>query len=193
LLGFLQALDVETGNRAVDAAVGQRELDRQRILAAPLRQQAAQRRDQREQLGHQHMALAHVDDLVRAALVEADQRLAPAVDRAQRGAAARTWRREVDGRDVFRPQPLPLGRVDHAVAHELAERRLAQMLQPAPAAARKVAARRLGAVRARGDRAVGRHEVARRGQRHMAARRGDAVAPGRYPHDWLALAHRAAA
>ncbi len=139
------------------------------------------------------MALAHVDHAVRAGFVEPDRWPAAAVDRAQRRAAARIRRREVDRRDQFGLEFLPVRGVDHPVAHEPGQRLLVEVLQLAPAAAAEVAARRDGAVRPRLQRAVGHEQVAGRGERDMAARRGDAVALGGDAENLFWVSHSAAA
>lgn len=90
-------------------------------------------------------------------------------------------------------EPLPFGSQHDPVAHEGSEGFLVEMLQLAAAAARKMATRRIGAVRPRRDRAVGPQPVAGRGERDVAARRGDAVAFRRHSQDIFAFAHRQAA
>ena len=82
------------------------------------------------------------------------------------------------GGNRLRHQSLPLGGVDHTVADEVRQRLLVEVLQLAPAASTEVAARRRGVVRARQHCAIGAGNVARRRKRHMAPRRGDAIALG---------------
>ena len=144
-------------------------------------------------LGREDMAFAHVDHFVRAGLVEPDQRPPAAVDRAQRGSTPCAGGRKVHGRDTFRHQPLPLGRVEHPVAHEAGKRLLVEMLDLAPAAASEVAARRLGVVRSGLHGAVRMQSVARRGEGRVAARRGDAIAFRGDADDFFGFAHSAAA
>jgi hypothetical protein len=88
---------------------------------------------------------------------------------------------------------LRLGGMNHAVAHETGERLVVEMLQLASAAHAEVTARRRGVVRARQQCAVLRHDVARRGQGDMAARRGDAVAFRGDADNRFRFAHKAAA
>ena len=107
--------------------------------------------------------------------------------------AAAARRRQVNWRHGCGREPLPFRGEHYTVADEVAQRVLVQMLQLAPAAAREVAARRLGVVRPRRNRAVGGDEVSRRGQRDMAARRGDAVAFGGDADDLFERTHNAAA
>ena len=69
------------------------------------------------------------------------------------------------GGDDFRYQALPFGGVEHPVADEIGERLLVEVLQLAAAATLslskgEVAARRIGAVGARLQRAVGQQQVA---------------------------------
>ena len=90
-------------------------------------------------------------------------------------------------------EPLPFRGVEHAVAHEPGQRLLVEVLQLAPAARAEMAARRNSVVRPRLQRAVGQDRVAGRGQRHVAARRGDAVTPGGDADDLFGFAHSAAA
>jgi hypothetical protein len=66
------------------------------------------------------------------------------------------------------------------------------MLQLASAARAVVAARRNGVVRARQDGAIGRDYVLWRRKRHVAARRGDAIALGGDADDLFSLVHSAA-
>jgi hypothetical protein len=68
------------------------------------------------------------------------------------------------------------GGVGHAIAHEAGQRLIFEVLQLAPAAGTEMAAPRRGVVRARLQCAADVDHVARRCQRNMAARRGDAIA-----------------
>jgi hypothetical protein len=82
----------------------------------------------------------------------------------------------VRGNDTLRLEPVRLGGVDHAIAHEAGQRLIFEVLQLAPAAGTEMAAPRRGVVRARLQCAADVDHVARRCQRNMAARRGDAIA-----------------
>ena len=96
-------------------------------------------------------------------------------------------------RDKFGLEPLPQRRVHHPVADELRQRRFDEMLQLTPAATPEVAARRFGTMRARLERPVRPHDIARRRQRHMPPRCRDAIAFRGDADDFLAIGHNAVA
>ena len=73
-LGLFEPHELQPLDGPIHALVGHRQRDFESVAIAPRCQQVAQRLDQREQLGREHMALAHVHHPVRARLVEPDQR-----------------------------------------------------------------------------------------------------------------------
>ena len=100
---------------------------------------------------------------------------------------------DIVGADGLRDEALPFGGVEHAVADELAKRLLVEVLQLTTAALAEMAARRCGAVRARLQRAVREQQVPGRGERRVAARRGDAIALGGDANNLFGGGHNAAA
>ena len=72
-LGLRQSVEFEPLDFDRNALVRQRQMNiRRQPLARPPRDQRAQRGDQREQIGVEHVAFAHVDDLVRPCSAKAD-------------------------------------------------------------------------------------------------------------------------
>jgi hypothetical protein len=67
------------------------------------------------------------------------------------------------------------------------------MLQLTSAASPEMTARRLRMVRPKLDRTIGQKQIPGGRERRVAARRGDAIALGGDAHDFLAVAHSAAA
>src|SRR5690606_13696437 len=102
-------------------------------------------------------------------------------------------RREVDRRYVLGNEAVSFGGIEHAVVNEAGERLLIEMLELAPPAAAEVAARRRGVVGSGLERAVSVEQVPRRGERRVAARRGDAIAFCGDADNLLIRTHRHAA
>jgi hypothetical protein len=99
----------------------------------------------------------------------------------------------VRGRNALGRKPLPFGGVDHAIVDEAGQRLLVELLKLASAALAKMAARRNGMMRPRQQGPVRPDGVSRRGERHVAARRGDAIAPGGDADYLFGFVHSAAA
>jgi hypothetical protein len=99
----------------------------------------------------------------------------------------------MDRRHGFGLQTLPRSGIEHPIVHEAGQRLFIQMLELTPSATSEMAARRLGAMRARLHGAIGQQKVTRRGQRDMAARGCDAIALRGDANDRFGLAHKAAA
>ena len=78
-------------------------------------------------------------------------------------------------RQQFGFDPLSLRGIDRSVVDELRQRLLVEMLQLASAACPEMAAGRRDMMRARLDRPILRHAVARRGERNMTPARGDSI------------------
>ncbi len=189
-LGRLEPLHREALEAAVDALIGERQLDIDRPAALLRRQHPPQRSDEREQLGAQDVALRHIDDPVRTCFAEAEQDLAAGGLRVERRAAAASGRRQVRFAERFGLDLLRSCGVEHAVADERRQRRFVEVLELAPAADGKMTARRCGAVRSGLQRTIGQHDVTRRGQRDMTAARRDTVAFRRDADDLFAFRHR---
>ena len=170
-------LDARQAQRHVDAVVGARDVD---LGAAVLGQDAdemlAQRRDQREQIRMQHVALGHVANEMRAAFLKADHD--GVVDEAarQHGAAARARRDGDQRRDVDVRDPALRQRLDDLVALPFAVGGLLHVLQYATTADAEMPARRRRARCAGRDEFDGfgvialafhAHAIAGHGERHV--------------------------
>jgi ABC-type phosphonate transport system ATPase subunit len=115
------------------------------------------------------MAFLHVDYAVRSRFAKADWRERSAGCGMQRRASAASRRGEIRLGEHLGLEALPVRGVEDPVSYEAGERHLVEMLHLAAAAARKMAARRIGVVRPRLQTAIGLDDVTRRGERDVAA------------------------
>ena len=148
-----------------------------------------QGRNQPEQRRGKDVAFAHIDDAVAAALAKTDDRAFPGLQRVQRRAAARAWRRKMGGQQFANGDILRFGSECDALCHELAERCLVRLLQLATPARAEMAAWGIDMMGTAQDGAVFHDSITRDCARYVAAAGSHTIALGSDAEDTL-FAHR---
>jgi len=146
-------------------------------------QQLAQWIDQREQAGVQDFAHLHVDDAMALLFIEADQHRLALPLCAQRRAPAGQRSRKNSRSDRRRRDLLLRERPTDPLREKIGVARIVDMLQLASTASRKVAARRVDAMRSLDQSTIRPQEIAGRRQRGMSAVLGDTLSARRNADD----------
>ena len=131
----------------------------------------------------QHGAFANIEQIMATRLIEAEPHLTSFTQRAQARAAAGVRRRKVRRTDLNPHNPLRHQRVADAILHKHSIARRINVLELAPAACGVMHTLWRGVMRAGCDAAIITDHISRRGERHMAAICGNAIAPPRKADD----------